>query len=60
MIIAKDKLEYIVSTMPETMDVDKLFDKILLMAKIQQARKQIEDGKFLSEEDMDKEIDSWD
>ncbi|RVU01774.1 hypothetical protein EOD41_07395 [Mucilaginibacter limnophilus] len=60
MIIAKDKLEYIVSTMPDNVDVEEVFDRILLMAKIQQARKQIEEGNFLSEEDMDKEIDSWD
>lgn len=44
MIIAKDKLEYIVSTMPESVDIEEIFDRILIAAKVEKAIAQSEQG----------------
>ncbi len=37
MVITKDKLQYILNNMPDKIDVEEVFDKILLSAKIEQA-----------------------
>jgi hypothetical protein len=44
MVITKDKLQHIVDTMPEKVDVEEVFDKILLSAKVEQALLESEQG----------------
>ena len=44
MVIAKDKLLNILDNMPEKIDVEEVFDKILLSAKIEQALLESEQG----------------
>ena len=44
MVITKDKLQDILDTMPEKVDVEEVFDKILLSAKIERALLESEQG----------------
>ncbi|MFD2148454.1 hypothetical protein [Mucilaginibacter antarcticus] len=44
MVITKDKLQNILNAMPEKIDVEEVFDKILLLAKIEQALNESEQG----------------
>lgn len=44
MVITKDKLQHILNTMPEKIDVEEVFDRILLSAKIEQALSESEQG----------------
>ncbi len=44
MVITKDKLQHIVNTMPDKIEVEEVFDKILLSAKIEQALAESEQG----------------
>jgi hypothetical protein len=37
MVITKDKLQHILNDMPDKIDIEEVFDKILLSAKIEQA-----------------------
>ncbi|MDB5032150.1 hypothetical protein [Mucilaginibacter sp.] len=37
MVITKDKLQDILNNMPDKMDIEEVFDKILLSAKVEQA-----------------------
>jgi hypothetical protein len=37
MVITKDKLQHILDSMPDKIEVEEVFDKILLSAKIEQA-----------------------
>jgi hypothetical protein len=46
--------------MPETFSVDDIVGEIIMLQKIEIARKQIQDGEFLTEDELDKEIDQWD
>lgn len=59
MIITKNDLQHIVDTMPEKADVEDVFDKILLSAKIEQALDQLAKGQFLTSEQLDEEINKW-
>lgn len=58
MQLSKDKLQYFVSNMPEKIDVLELFDKLLLMAKIEQSNNEPVNN-YLKEDELDKEIDLW-
>jgi hypothetical protein len=59
MQLSKDNLQHFVNNMPEKIDVLELFDKLLLMAKIEQSTRQEKSHNFLHEEELEKEIDLW-
>jgi hypothetical protein len=59
MQLSKDNLQYFVNNMPEKIDVLELFDKLLLMAKIEQSNHQEPVNNYLKENELDKEIDLW-
>ena len=44
MVITKDKLQNILNGMPDKIDVEEVFDKILLSAKIEQALSESDKG----------------
>ena len=60
MVITKDRLQNIVDKMPESVDIEEVFDKILTSAKIEIALDQISNGEYLTSEQLDEEIEKWD
>lgn len=58
-MLTKEKVKELVDHMPETFSVDELVEEVILLQKIEKARKQFREGNFLTEEELDKEIDSW-
>ncbi len=58
MQLSKEKLQYFVNNMPEKMDVVELFDKIILMAKIEQANEEVI-NQYVPQDELEKEIDLW-
>jgi len=58
MQLSKDNLQHFVNNMPEKIDVLELFDKLLLMAKIEQSTQQ-EKASSYHEEELENEIDLW-
>ncbi|MDB5138164.1 MAG: hypothetical protein JWR12_80 [Mucilaginibacter sp.] len=59
-MLTKDKVKELVNHMPETFSVDDIVGEIILLQKVEMARKQVQDGGFLTEEELDREIDQWD
>ncbi len=45
--------------MPETFDTTQLFDRILLLNKIEEGRKQIKEGKGLTTEEAKRKLKKW-
>jgi|GEM_PF-894934 hypothetical protein len=58
-MLTKDKIHQLVDHMPEIFTVDDIIGEIILLQKIEIARKQVQDGDFLTDEEFDKEIDTW-
>jgi hypothetical protein len=58
-MLTKEKVKELVNHMPETFSVDDIVEEIILLQKIEIARKQVQDGDFLTEEEFDKETDQW-
>ncbi|MGZ3776977.1 MAG: hypothetical protein ACXVIY_12490 [Mucilaginibacter sp.] len=58
MQLSKEKLQHFVNQMPEKIDVVELFDKILLMAKIEQANEEAI-NQYIPHDELEKEMDFW-
>lgn len=58
-MLTKEKVQNLISQMPETFSIDDLIEKVILLQKIEQAQQQIKNGGFYTEEEIDKEIDLW-
>lgn len=58
-MLIKEKVQNLISHMPDTFSIDDLVEKVILLQKIEQAQQQIKNGEFYTEEEIDKEIDSW-
>lgn len=58
MQLSKEKLQHFVNNMPEKMDVVELIDKVLLMAKIEQANDQAINH-YIPQDEVEKEMDLW-
>lgn len=58
-MLNKDKMHQLLDHMPETFSVDDIIGEIILLQKIEIARKQVQNGDFLTDDELDKEIDTW-
>ncbi len=45
--------------MPDTFDTAQLFDRIVLINKVEEARQQIKEGKGLSTDEAKKKLKKW-
>lgn len=59
MMLTKDKVAALVEHMPNTFSVDDLVERVLLLQKVEQARKEIENGEGMDWEDFKKEMETW-
>ena len=58
-MLTKNKVAALVDHMPDIFSVDDLVERVLLLQKIEQAQKEIEDGEGMDWEDFKKEMEQW-
>jgi len=58
-MLTKEKVRELVEHMPEVFSVDDFIEEIFLLNKIEKARQQIKTGEYLSQDELDQEINSW-
>jgi hypothetical protein len=58
-MLTKNKVAALVEHMPDTFSVDELVERVLLLQKIEQAQKEIENGEGMDWEDFKKEMEKW-
>jgi len=59
-MLTKEKMHELVDHMPKNeFTIDDIVEQMILLQKIETARKQYQNGEFLTAEELDKEIDSW-
>lgn len=59
MQITKEIVQKIVDHLPAKVDIDTLFEELLLVAKLEESKNQIKNGEFLTDKELDQEIKSW-
>jgi hypothetical protein len=58
-MLTKDKVKELIDHMPDTFSVDDVVEKIILLQKVEEGERQIENGEGIDWEDMKKEMDLW-
>ena len=58
-MLTKDKIQELINHMPDKFSADDLIEKIILLQRIEIGKQQIKDEHCLTEEELDKLIDSW-
>ena len=58
-MLTKKQVLSAIKNMPDNFDTAQLFDRILLINKIEEGRQQIKDGKGLSTEEAKKKLKKW-
>ncbi len=58
-MITKSKLIETINKFPEEFTIDELIERLIIVEKIEKANKQSEEGKSISEDDLEKEMEKW-
>jgi predicted transcriptional regulator len=60
-MVTKDKIIEAIKSMPEEKfeDIDVLIERLIILDKVEQGMKDIEQGNSIKGQEMKKEIDSW-
>ena len=58
-MLTKKQVMTTIKGMPETFDTTQLFDRILLLNKIEEGRRQIKEGKTYTTEEAQKKLKKW-
>jgi hypothetical protein len=57
--VEKQKIEQVLSGLPEDVDVDRFIERLYLLEKIELAEQQIAEGKGISHEVAKKRLEPW-
>jgi hypothetical protein len=57
--MTKQMISIAVNDLPEEFDLDELFEKLVFIEKVEEARQQVRDGKTISNDEMGKKILEW-
>jgi hypothetical protein len=58
-MLTKARIKEQIDKLPENFSLDELIKRLVLIEKIESGNKQSENGKVISEEEMDNEIEKW-
>lgn len=58
-MITKTKLKLHIDQLPEKISIDDLIDQLVLIEKIEVGNEQSQNGQVISDEELDKEIETW-
>jgi hypothetical protein len=58
-MLTKEKLKNQIEDFPEEFTIDELIDRLILIEKIEIGNEQSENGDIISDNELDKEMDTW-
>ena len=58
-MLTKIKVQQIIKEMPEQFSIDDLLDKLILIQKVEEGLKDIEEGRVLTTEEAKKRLGKW-
>jgi len=58
-MLTKKQVMFAIKNMPDTFDTVQLFDRILLLNKVEEGRQQLKSGKGLTTEEAKKRLKKW-
>lgn len=58
-MLTKKQVLSVIKDMPDSFDTTELFDRVLLIKKVEEGRQQIKDGKHYTTEEAKKKLKKW-
>ena len=58
-MLTKDKVRELVEHMPESFSVDDIVEEIFILNKVEKAREQVRNGQYITEDELDRDVNSW-
>lgn len=58
-MLSKQEVLSVLKNMPETFDTVQLFDKIILLKKVEEGRQQLKSGKIYTTQEARKKLKRW-
>ena len=58
-MLTKESVTKQIKDLPEVFTLDELIERLLVVEKVNQGLKEVESGKTLSEEELDKKMEKW-
>lgn len=58
-MLTKTNVIKTIARLPEKFSIDELVDKMILLEKIEKGIKDADNGKIISDEELDKKIEEW-
>jgi hypothetical protein len=58
-VLEKTKIMSVVNSLPDTVEMDAFFDRIILMTKVEKGLQQIADGNSYSQDEVEKIAKGW-
>ncbi len=58
-MLTKEKIHHTIDTMPDNLTIDQVIDELILLDKIKQGIKDVEDGKTYSTEEVKEKLTKW-
>jgi len=58
-MLTKEKIKKSIDTLPDDLTVDQVIDKIIMLDKIEQGLKDVEEGRVYSEDEVKTRLNKW-
>jgi predicted transcriptional regulator len=58
-MLTKEKIKKSIDTLPDNLTLDQVIDKIIMLDKIEQGLKDVEDGNVYSTDEVKEKLDKW-
>lgn len=58
-MLTKEKIHYTIDSMPDNLTIDQVIDQMILLDKIEQGLKDVEEGRVYSTDEVKENLNKW-
>ncbi|MDO9255863.1 MAG: hypothetical protein Q7U54_10155 [Bacteroidales bacterium] len=58
-MLTKDKIKKTIDTLPDNLTIDQVIDRMIMLDKIEQGLKDVEDGNIYTTEEVKEKLNKW-
>jgi predicted transcriptional regulator len=58
-MLTKEKIHYTIDSLPDNLTIDQVIDQMILLDKIEQGIKDVDEGRIYSSEEVKEKLNKW-
>jgi predicted transcriptional regulator len=58
-MLTKEKIHYTIDSLPDNLTIDQVIDQMILLDKIEQGIKDVDEGRVYSSEEVKEKLNKW-